>query len=130
MAKIIRQSVTIGAKPGQVYEALINEKKHAKFTGAEASISRKVGGSFTCYGTFLEGMNLDLVPGRRIVQAWRSASWPKGTYSIATFAFSATKGGRTKLRFTHLGVPASSLKGITKGWQVYYWKPLKSYLEK
>jgi uncharacterized protein YndB with AHSA1/START domain len=130
MTKIIRKTVTIGAKPRQVYEALINEKKHASFTGAKAKISRKVGGSFACYGTYLEGINLDLVPGRRIVQAWRSAGWPKGVYSVATFAFSAAKGGKTKIKFTHLGVPASSINSIGKGWQTYYWKPLKSYFEK
>ena len=64
MTRSIRQTVTIGAAPRKVYEALISEKKHAKFTGAKAAISRKVGGAFTCYGTHLSGINLDLVPGK------------------------------------------------------------------
>jgi uncharacterized protein YndB with AHSA1/START domain len=93
MTKIIRQTVTLGAAPKQVYDALINEKKHATFTGAKASISPKVGGAFTCYGTYLSGFNVDLVPGKRIVQAWRSVGWPKGAFSIATFALSKGKGG-------------------------------------
>jgi uncharacterized protein YndB with AHSA1/START domain len=130
MTKTIKQTVTIGATPKQVYEALVNEKKHARFTGAKAVISRKVGGAFACYGKYLGGFHLDLVPGKRIVQAWRSNDWPKGTFSIATFALSRAKGGNTKLTFTHAGVPKSSAKGITKGWQLYYWKPLKAYLEK
>jgi activator of HSP90 ATPase len=130
MTKMIRSTVTFGATPKQVYEALINEKRHAKFTGARAVISRKVGGAFTCYGTFLSGINLDLVPGKRIVQAWRSNGWPAGTFSIATFALSRSKGGRTRLKFTQVGVPASSGMDINKGWQTYYWKPLKAYLEK
>jgi activator of HSP90 ATPase len=128
--KIIRQTVTIGAAPKKVYEALLNEKKHAKFTSAKAVISRKLGGAFSCYGTYLSGFNLDLVPGKRIVQAWRSVGWPRGTYSIATFAFSKAKGGKTKLKFTHVGVPSSSSIDINKGWQIHYWKPLKAYLEK
>ncbi len=130
MTKIIKQTVTIGASPKRVYEALIDEKRHAKFTGAKAAISRKVGGAFTCYGSYLGGFHVDLVPGKRIVQAWRSNHWPKGTFSIASFALSKAKGGKTKLKFTHMGVPASSLKNIGKGWQLYYWKPLKAYLEK
>jgi uncharacterized protein YndB with AHSA1/START domain len=130
MTKVIKQSVTIGASPKRVYEALMNEKKHAKFSGAKAVISRKVGGAFSCYGDYLGGFNVDLVPGKRIVQAWRSNGWPKGTFSIATFALAKAKGGKTKLTFTQVGVPASSLKGIGKGWQIYYWKPLKAFLEK
>jgi activator of HSP90 ATPase len=130
MTKIIKHAVTIGAAPKKVYEILINEKKHAAFTGAKAVISRKVGGAFSCYGTYLTGFNVDLVPGKRIVQAWRSSGWPKGAYSIATFALSAARGGRTKLTFTQVGVPAASRMHINKGWQLYYWKPLKAYAEK
>jgi uncharacterized protein YndB with AHSA1/START domain len=130
MTRSIRQTVTIGAAPRKVYDALINEKRHAKFTGAKASISRKVGGAFTCYGTHLTGINLDLVPGKRIVQAWRSSGWPMGAFSVATFALSRAKGGKTKLVFTQDGIPASSHMHINKGWQAYYWKPLKAYLEK
>jgi activator of HSP90 ATPase len=130
MTKTIRQTVTIGAPPKKVYEALLNEKKHSKFTGRKAVISRKAGGAFTCYGTYLSGFNVDLVPGKRIVQAWRSSGWPKGTFSIATFALSRAPRGGTKLRFTQIGVPASSQMDINKGWRTYYWKPLKAYLEK
>jgi activator of HSP90 ATPase len=129
MTKTIKQTVTIGAPPKRVYEALISEKRHAAFTGAAASISRKVGGAFTCYGRYLCGINLDLVPGRRIVQAWRSNGWPKGVFSVATFSLSRARGGKTKLSFTQVGVPASSNMSISKGWRTYYWKPLRAYLE-
>jgi len=39
-----RQSVIIKATPREVYEALMDSRKHSRFTGAKASISRKVGG--------------------------------------------------------------------------------------
>ena len=45
--KTIRQTVQFGARPEDVYDALMDPKKHAKFTGAKATISRKVGGSFS-----------------------------------------------------------------------------------
>jgi activator of HSP90 ATPase len=128
--KIIRQTVTFNASPKKVYSVLINEKKHARFSGAPASISRKVGGAFTCYGGYLKGINLELVPGKRIVQAWRSKAWPAGAYSIASFAFSRKAGGRTKLAFTHVGVPAFDFKDINQGWPTYYWDPIKAYLKK
>ncbi len=130
MTKTIRQTVTIGAEPKRVYEALIDERRHASFTGEKASISRKAGGAFTCYGGYLTGFNIDLVPGKRIVQAWRTKHWPKGTYSIATFTLARSRGGRTKVSFTQEAVPASSVRHLVPGWRTHYWKPLKAYLEK
>ena len=130
MTKTLRQTVTIAASPKRVFAALIDEKKHATFTGNPAKISRKAGGAFSCYGGYLEGFNLELVASKRIVQAWRSKNWPAGTYSIVTFALSRMAGGRTRLSFTQLGVPASDVKEKTAGWHKAYWKPLKAYLEK
>jgi|CZKI01.1.fsa_nt_gi uncharacterized protein YndB with AHSA1/START domain len=130
MTKTIRHNVTIGAAPKQVFGALINEKKHAKFTGAPASISRKAGGAFTCYGGYISGINLELVPSKRIVQAWRAKGWPAGIHSIVSFALSRKAGGRTRVSFTHVGVPASRFKDINEGWRTHYWRPLKAYLEK
>jgi uncharacterized protein YndB with AHSA1/START domain len=130
MTKTLRQTVTIAASPKRVFAALIDEKKHATFTGNPAKISRKAGGAFSCYGGYLEGFNLELVASKRIVQAWRSKNWPAGTYSIVTFALSRMAGGRTRLSFTQLGVPASDVKAKAAGWHKAYWKLLKAYLEK
>ena len=127
--KTIRQSVTIKATPREVYEALMDSRKHSKFTGAKARISRKMSGKFTAYGKYIQGINLDLVPGKRIVQAWRGSDWPKGHYSMATFSFKRVKAG-TRLVFTQIGVPDREYKGIHQGWRDYYWKPMKEMLEK
>jgi uncharacterized protein YndB with AHSA1/START domain len=130
MKKIIKQTVTLGASPKRVYEALIDGKKHAAFTRHPAKVSRKVGGAFTCYGGHLSGINVELVPAKRIVQAWRTINWPKGVFSVATFSLAKARGGKTRLSFTHVGVPAAHHKGISKGWRDFYWKPLGEFLEK
>ena len=88
MAKSIRQSVTINASPKAVYDALVDSTKHSLFSGSKASISRRVGGTFTAYDGYAEGVNLELVPGKKIVQSWRASDWPDGHYSKATFAIS------------------------------------------
>jgi uncharacterized protein YndB with AHSA1/START domain len=130
MNKTIRQTAHIDAPPKRVFEALINERKHAAFTGNPATISRNAGGAFTCYGGYLSGFNLEVVAPKRIVQAWRSKGWPAGTYSIVTFALSPGRAGGTKLSFTQVGVPAPDVKAKSSGWRSHYWKPLKAYLEK
>jgi activator of HSP90 ATPase len=127
--KIIKQSVTIKAKPHDVYEALMDSKKHAKFTGEKAVISREVGGKFTAFDGYAEGVNLELVPDKKIVQSWRADDWPEGHYSKATFSFKEAAGG-TQLTFTQSDVPEESAEDIAQGWRDYYWAPMKEMLEK
>ena len=124
----ISQSVTLPARPAAVYAALMNAKKHAGFTGAPAAIDARVGGAMSCYGPYIKGVTLDLVLAKRIVQAWRSRDWPPGFYSVVTFALSPAPGGKTRLRFTQLGVPAGDVKAKKAGWKSHYWEPLKRYL--
>jgi len=126
--KTIRQSVTFKASPQEVYEALMDSKKHARFTGAGASISREVGGRFTAYGGSLEGENLELVPDAKIVQSWRSDDWPEGHYSRAAFSLAKVEGG-TRLTFTQAGVPEEFYEDVKQGWIDYYWEPMKQMLE-
>ncbi len=127
--KTIKQSVTIKAKPHDVYEALMDPKKHAKFTGGKAVISREVGGKFNVFDGYAEGTNLELVPDKKIGQSWRADDWLKGHYSKAAFEFKEVAGG-TALTFTQTDVPAEFVDDIAQGWQDYYWKPMKEMLEK
>jgi activator of HSP90 ATPase len=127
--KTIRQSVTFKSPPHEVYEALMDSEKHARFTGAAASISREVGGRFTAYDGSLEGENLELVPDVKIVQSWRADDWREGHYSRATFSLKEIEGG-TRLAFTQTGVPEESYEDIKQGWIDFYWDPMKQLLEK
>jgi activator of HSP90 ATPase len=126
--KSIRQTVTIKAKPHDVYEALMDSKKHAKFSGSPAKISRMEGGKFTAYGDYIEGVNLELKKDRKIVQQWRGSDWEKGVYSKVTYTLNPAKGG-TKLVFYQSGVPERYIQAIKKGWIDFYWTPMKKMLE-
>jgi activator of HSP90 ATPase len=125
----LRHVVGIKARPAVVYDALMDSKKHAAFTGAPAKISRAVGGRFTAHGRHLAGINVELARNKRIVQAWRATNWPAGHFSIVTFDLKPTRAG-TLLTFTHIGIPARRVRSIDYGWKNYYWKPLKAALEK
>jgi activator of HSP90 ATPase len=129
LATTIRQSVTFKATPHAVYEALMDSRKHTRFTGDLAQISRKVGGAISAYGGYITGSNLELVADEKIVQAWHASDWPEGHLSRVTFKLTATKGG-TRLAFTHRGVPEDQVASIKQGWIDNYWQPLKVMLEK
>ncbi|HEX4646772.1 MAG TPA: SRPBCC family protein [Verrucomicrobiae bacterium] len=127
--KNISHRVTLPAKPAGVFAALMDSKRHSRFTGEPARIDARPGGAFTCYGDYITGITLELEPGKRIVQAWRSQNWPAGTNSIVTFALAAKSGGRTELRFSQVGVPANDYAKKNEGWRTHYWEPLKRFLE-
>ncbi len=124
--KTIKQSVNFKASPQEVYEALMNSKKHSKFTGSKAIVSPKEGGKFFIFGGSLYGKNLSLSKNRKIVQQWacKMKGWPKGYFSKATFSLKKIGGG-AKLSFIQTGVPTSCYKDISDGWKRYYWSPMK-----
>ena len=129
--KNLKQVVIFKANPHDVYEALMDSKKHAKFSNSKANISREVGGEFTAYDGWINGKNLELIQDKKIVQNWRGngEDWPEGYYSKVTFSLSKTKNG-TKLTFKHEGIPESTYEDISKGWEEHYWEPMKEMLEK
>jgi activator of HSP90 ATPase len=130
--KTIRRQVTVkGATPHELYERLMDSKKHAKLTGDKTKMSRKVGGRFTAGDGWISGFNVELVKDKLIVQAWRGNDddWPAGYYSAVRFRFTKVPGG-TRLDFLYSGVPAVAYAGIRDGWREYYWEPLKLVAER
>ncbi len=128
MSRIIEQTVIFKASPHDVYEALMDSAKHAAFTGDEAFISREVGGEISAYGGYIRGINLELVPDRKIVQHWRAVDWPEGLYSTVTFLLTLN-GDTTRLEFTHLGVPDGEEDNFAQGWIDNYWERMHILLE-
>lgn len=129
--KTIKQFIVFHASPHDVFELIMDAKKHGKFTKSKVQMSRGVGGKFAVLGGGLSGKNLQIVKDEKIVQAWRCEmkGWPKRHFSRATFIFKKAGGG-TKLEFSQTGVPAACFKMISDGWRKYYWRPMKKFLEK
>ena len=129
MGKNLKQTATFKATPHEVYETLMDEKKHAAFLGGEAKISRKVGGKFVLYGGDFDGKNIELVPDQKIVQTWRYNDWPEGHYSTVTYLLDPTAKG-TRLIFTQTDIPDDKFEDIKQGWIDYYWTPMKQVFAK
>ena len=125
--RTIRQTVTFKASPKEVYDVIMDSKKHRSLSGEKARISRKIGSKFTAWGPHISGINLVLKPGKRIVQAWRTKDWWPDHYSIAIFDIEKAEGG-SKLEFTQIGVPPDRYSGLYRGWIETYWNPMKEIL--
>lgn len=130
MCKTIKQRVRFKAAPAKVYELLADSRKHTEVTGKKAVISRKIGGPFSAAGNDVTGVNVDLVPARRIVQAWRHRRFPEGIFSMAAVTLTPTPDGGTELVLTHRGVPKDLIPETEKTWREQYWARIRAYLER
>jgi activator of HSP90 ATPase len=125
-AEAIHQEVTIKASRKNVYEVLTDTEKFRKLSGGMATeISRETGGTFSLFGGVITGRHIELVPGERIVQAWRS-EWAPGEYSIARFVLK-DEGSNTKIVFDHAGFPKGTAEHLATGWKAHYWDGLAHY---
>jgi uncharacterized protein YndB with AHSA1/START domain len=124
----IHQEVTIEATPAAVYGVLTTSNDFARMTGGRAAdISKDVGGRVSLFGGDIEARNVELSPGKRVVQAWRSKAWPDGVYSIVKFEL-APAGKGTKLVFDQAGHPEEAQALLEGGWAKMYWEPMQAML--
>lgn len=128
MATVIRQQIDFPRAPARVYEALLDSRQFASFTGGRpANISPKAGGAFSMFDGHIVGRNVELKTDTRIVQAWRAINWPEGVYSIVRFDIAA-HGTGARLTMEHTGFPPDAQEHLTDGWMKMYWEPLKKHL--
>jgi uncharacterized protein YndB with AHSA1/START domain len=124
----IHQEVTIDASPAAVYAVLTSSDDFARMTGGRsADIATEVGGAVSMFGGDIRGLIVELVPGKRVVQAWRSQAWPEGVYSIVRFELTP-EGKGTKLVFDQAGYPDGAETMLEGGWHQMYWQPMKAML--
>jgi len=123
MAKSIHQEVTFNATPEAVYAALTDGAVFGEITGAPAQIANTAGGEASLFGGQIAARNVELVPGKRVVQAWRAGNWEDGLYSLARFELKAD-GKKTKVVFDHTGYPDDGHDMLEGGWHKMYWEPM------
>jgi activator of HSP90 ATPase len=120
-------SCTIPATPEATYEAWLDSAAHSAMTGGEAEASNKIGAPHSAWDGYITGENVELAPGTRIVQKWRTSEFaaddPDSTIIIA---LTPVKTG-TKLTLTHRGVPNGQTSYEKHGWRDHYFKPMKAY---
>ena len=140
-AESIHQEPAFLARPQRIYQVLTDAREFGnmmKFSadmqaamaagGKPTEISDKVGGPFTLFGGHIVGRQVELIPGERIVQAWRVVDWKPGIYSIVKFELPAQGSGGTKIIFDHAGFPEGKAQHLAEGWKGHYWEPLRRYL--
>lgn len=127
--KTIHHTIHFEASPEEVYELIMDPGKHGDITGSEVTMSNEVKGKFAVFDGYCHGHNIELDPGRKIVQAWHfdEEDWDDNHYSTCTFLFTHSGTG-CSMSFTQTDVPDASYESLKQGWKDYYWDPMKAYL--
>lgn len=130
----IHHEATFPVSPERVYGLLIDARKFAAATGKPARIEAGEGATFSIFGDLIHGRHIELVPGQRIVQAWRGSDWEPGVYSIVRFTLTREAGG-TRLSVDHDAYPEgkspiypSWREHLSTNWPVFYFEPFAKYL--
>ena len=118
-AEAIHQEIVFNASRKKVYDTLTVASQFQKVIDNSAAmkamalakkptkISGELGGAFSVFGGHIVGRQLELVPGQRIVQAWRVVDWEPGIFSIAHFEL-VDQAGSTKMVFDQYRLPGWS----------------------
>jgi hypothetical protein len=101
-AHIHLETAIPGAAPEQIYELLTNGAKFGDVTGQPGKGGGAAGAYFSLFNEWLDGRQIELVPGERISQAWRFTDWGPGVYSIVRFT------GLDRNRLPVGGTPAAA----------------------
>ena len=120
-------TTTIPASAQEIYDAWLDSLTHSEMTRGEASMSDEVGGEVSAWDRYITGRNLELVPGERIVQSWRTTQFTdEHEDSIITVTLEEVEGG-TLLTLVHSNVPDEQMSYEQGGWQEHYFEPMKEY---
>jgi activator of HSP90 ATPase len=123
----LHQEIELKAAPQRIFDLLLDSKLFAAVTGMPATIDPAAGGAFSAFGGMIQGRNIEIVAGQRIVQAWRPASWDAGVYSVVHFELKPGGAG-TLLALDHTGFGEGDFDHLDQGWHQRYWDPMAKFL--
>ena len=129
MPRTITIAAQLPAPAARLYRMYLDPRRHAAITRAAVRIAARIGAPFRAFGGALTGRILALIPGRLIVQSWRSTEFLRRDLdSTLVLSFWPERSG-ARIELTHVNVADRDFAGVSEGWTKYYFNPWRSYLE-
>jgi uncharacterized protein YndB with AHSA1/START domain len=123
-------SEIIPAPPAAIYDAWVSSRAHSAMTGSKATQSPRVGANVSAWDGYISGKNLELVPGKRIVQSWRTTKFTDADPDSKIAITLRPVAGGTRLILRHSNVPSGQTSYEEGGWQANYFTPMQAYFTK
>ena len=124
----LRVTAVIPASPENIYRAWLDGSEHSAFTGSRATVDDN--GRFTAWDGYIQGTTVDRHPGRRIVQTWRTAEFPKGSPDSRVEIQLERMADGTRMTLIHTDIPEGQGEQYKSGWSSKYFAPMKAYFGK
>lgn len=118
--------LVIAADPEEVFAALTNPFQIEIWSGYPADMKAEAGYVFSLWEGDITGVNLEVVPNRRLVQEWFFGEQEE--QSLVEIKLKK-ENGKTVLDLKHTHIPAEVYEEITGGWREYYLGSMKEMLE-
>jgi Activator of Hsp90 ATPase homolog 1-like protein len=118
-----------GVSPERLYQVYVTAEEHARATGQPAAIEAREGGAFSAYGGYLTGEFIRLVPGKLVMQFWRSKHFKESDGdAILSIAFRQNEYGQAETELLLTSVPDDMTRHDNSSWNYFYWEPFRAYL--
>ena len=115
--------------PQVVYDARLDSDGHAAMIGTSATFSNEVGGEFMAHGGYINGKNLELIPGKLIRQSWRTQQFADSDPDSELEITLEPEGTGTRLTLKHTNLTGDGSHYKT-GWVEHYFEPMKAHFQK
>lgn len=120
-------TATIPASPQEIYEAWLDSLGHSEMTGGDARMSEEIGAEVSAWDDYISGRNVELIPGERIVQTWRTSEFTDEHEDFVISIVLAEVDDGTLLTLEHSNVPDDQRSYEESGWQSHYFEPMIAY---
>jgi len=114
--KTFKKQFRINAEASDVYAALTNPATIELWSGYPAIMSEVPGSEFSLWEGDIEGMNIEFIRDRKVVQEWYFGEQPEK--SIATVLIQPD-GGNSQVTVEHTNIPDEDFQNISEGWREY-----------
>jgi uncharacterized protein YndB with AHSA1/START domain len=106
--KTLQQTVTFKASPRQVYDMLMDSKRHRRYRVSARKTAARLAENSRPGARTSQDLIWRLSLARKIVQAWRATGWWSDHYSVVICDIAKTRDG-TRLKFTQIARISPSL---------------------
>jgi len=123
-SKTISMIIEFRAPKEELFNTIFDSNRISGITQRPAKIVKEVGGVFSLFGGSVTGITTEIVQNTKVVQKWRSSSWPSDIFSIVTIEFENASDG-CKITLKQTGVPEADYERTETGWKSFYWEPMR-----
>ena len=126
MAVQFEIKTVLATTPENVYTAWLNSESHSLMTEAEAEIYPEVGKEFTTWDDYISGKNIELIPGQKIIQKWRTVEFKDSDQDSHLEINLKEVPDGCEITILHTDIPDGQ-PDYEQGWKDAYFRPMKKY---